>query len=71
MLPQLNKKYRSFFLIALFSLLFSLTVEVVQMGLKVGIFDVDDIFLNTMGGILGYVFYAILSFLGRIFRPSK
>ena len=59
MLPLLNIKYRKFFLITFLSILFSLSVEVAQMLLKVGIFDVDDILLNSIGGILGYLFWAI------------
>jgi glycopeptide antibiotics resistance protein len=58
LLPLLNKKNRRFLLIAFLSLLFSLSVEVAQMLLKVGIFDVDDILLNSIGGILGYLFFA-------------
>ena len=66
LLPHLNVKYRNFFYITFLSILFSLTVELVQMLLKVGIFDVDDILLNTIGGILGYLFYAICaSFIRR------
>jgi glycopeptide antibiotics resistance protein len=65
MLPLLNKKYRKFFLISFLSILFSLSVEVAQMLLKVGIFDVDDILLNTIGGILGYLFFAICNAIFR------
>jgi len=65
MLPLLNKKYRKFFLITFMSILFSLSVEVAQMLLKVGIFDVDDILLNSIGGILGYLFFAICNSIYR------
>ena len=60
-LPALNKKYRNFFLTVLLSMLFSLSVEVMQLLLKVGIFDVDDIVLNTAGGMAGYLCYVVLS----------
>ena len=59
-LPALNKKYRKFFLTVFLCMLFSLAVEVVQLVLKVGVCDVDDILLNTVGGIVGYIFYAII-----------
>ena len=65
LLPHLNVKYRNFFYIAFLSMIFSLTVELTQMLLKVGIFDVDDILLNTIGGILGYLFYAICASMIR------
>lgn len=32
----------------------SLTAEVIQYTMQVGVFDVDDILLNTLGGIIGY-----------------
>lgn len=68
LLPLLNKKYRRFFCVSLLSLLFSLTVEVIQMYLKVGIFDVDDIFMNTLGGMVGYLSFVIWC---CIFRKPK
>lgn len=37
-------------------MLFSLGIETAQLLTKVGAFDVDDIFLNTVGGFVGYVF---------------
>lgn len=40
--------------------LFSLFVEMVQLVSKVGAFDVDDIFLNTIGGLVGFLGYQIL-----------
>ena len=72
MLPLLNIKYRKFFLITFLSILFSLSVEVAQMLLKVGIFDVDDILLNSIGGILGYLFWDICnSFYSRSHAKNK
>ena len=37
----------------------SLLVETVQLITKVGCFDVDDLFLNTAGVMLGYLCYYI------------
>jgi glycopeptide antibiotics resistance protein len=59
LLPMLNKRYRGFFITAFLSFIFTLAVELVQLYFKVGIFDVDDIFLNTVGGVLGYISYRI------------
>ncbi len=58
-LPLLNSRYRKLYIITFFSLLFSLAVEAIQLWFRVGIFDVDDLFLNTIGGILGYIFYKL------------
>lgn len=71
LLPLMDKKYRKAIIVILLSMLFSLCVEVVQLLLKVGIFDVDDILLNTIGGMLGYLFYAFCSFLSRFMRPGR
>lgn len=43
--------------VLLLSLLLSLFVETMQLAFKVGSFDVDDLLLNTLGGILGYIIY--------------
>ena len=58
-LPLLNKNYRKFYKIAIISILFSLIIEASQLLLKVGVFDVDDILLNSLGGILGYLCFLI------------
>jgi glycopeptide antibiotics resistance protein len=65
LLPLLNPKYRRFFFILFLSLLFSVAVETVQLLLQVGIFDVDDIMLNTLGGMIGYMIYLTGSLLFR------
>lgn len=68
LLPLLNKKYRRFFYVTFLSLIFSLAVEAIQLYLKVGIFDVDDLFMNTLGGVFGYLTYA---FGARLCRKRK
>lgn len=50
---------RSFFFVSFLGVLFSLFVEIVQLITKVGSFDVDDLFLNTVGVMLGYIGYVI------------
>ena len=58
-LPIISKSNRKLINIALLSLEFSLTVELIQLIFKVGIFDVDDLFMNTLGGILGGICFII------------
>lgn len=54
------------FLIAvLYTFLFSLLIEVTQFFTRVGVFDVDDLLLNTCGGALGYLCYRILRRIDR------
>lgn len=64
-LPIINKKRRRFIIIALISFQISLAIEIAQLFLKVGSFDVDDLFLNTMGGIIGYVIFFIANKIRR------
>lgn len=64
-LPVLARWARNFFAIALFSFTFSLLVECAQLILRVGSFDVDDLMLNTLGGILGYLLFAACNRIRR------
>lgn len=59
-LPMLFKRIQGFFPVFLFSLLLSLLVETAQLVFKVGSFDVDDLFLNTLGGIAGYFVFCLV-----------
>lgn len=58
-LPQFCRAAKNAVLCVLFSALFSLAVETVQLFSRVGAFDVDDILLNTVGGLAGYCCYRI------------
>lgn len=49
------KNMDRWYLVASLSLYLSLLIELVQYFMKVGSFDVDDLLLNTIGGILGYI----------------
>jgi len=66
LLPIVRK--RNVITITLFSLLFSLSIELIQLlyiwsaGPTSRIFDVTDLINNTIGGIIGYLIYLI-------FRP--
>ena len=56
-LPVINQKNVRFLRILLSAVLFSGLIELLQLLYHVGIFDVDDIFLNTCGAVLGYFVY--------------
>lgn len=58
-------RYRSFFLTTSYSLGLSLLVEAFQFVSRVGSFDVDDIILNTIGGIVGYILFVICNTIRR------
>lgn len=51
--------FRSFLFVTLLGFLMSLIVETIQLVTKVGCFDVDDLMLNTLGVVLGYLIYYI------------
>lgn len=59
-LPILWPKSGRFLFVTFWSMMFSLVVETIQLVYKVGTFDVDDLFLNTLGGILGYFMMRIM-----------
>ena len=56
-LPLFSNMGRNFFSSIFFSAFFSFLVEGIQLVTKVGAFDVDDIFLNTLGGFIGFLIY--------------
>lgn len=58
-------RYRSFFLTLVYSFGLSFVVEVFQLVAKVGSFDVDDLLLNTLGGVAGYIFFMICNTVRR------
>lgn len=58
-------RFRSFFLTLFYSLGFSLVVEAFQLVTRVGSFDVDDLLLNTIGGIIGYILFVICNSIRR------
>lgn len=64
-LPIMHRRFRSFAYMTLLTFEFSLLVEVIQLVCKVGSFDVDDLLLNTIGGILGYLVFWILDKIRR------
>lgn len=64
-------KYRSFLSTSFYSLALSLIVEISQLFMKVGCFDVDDLLLNTIGGMLGYIVFSICNVTRRNYAKKK
>lgn len=54
-LPIVSRRSRRWYNAILLSFGLSLGIELVQLVFRVGSFDVDDLFLNTLGGTLGFV----------------
>ena len=59
-LPMIWKRTDRLFLTAVSSFLMSLCIETGAAGEPVGSFDVDDLLLNTIGGVLGFLAYRLL-----------
>ncbi len=64
-LPLLHQSNKSFWYVLITGLECSLLVEIMQLVARVGIFDVDDIFLNTLGTVVGYLLYLFVRWLWR------
>jgi len=53
------------------SFLLSLGYEVTQLLTGMGIFDVDDLMLNSLGGMIGYLVYTVLLVMNKLFTGLK
>lgn len=60
LLPLIWRRRWSFAKIALWGFALSLTIEVLQFLFTTRVADVDDLTLNTLGAIAGYLCYLIL-----------
>ncbi len=58
--PLLSRRNRSFWKVSFLSFEISLLVEVIQLVTRVGCCDVDDVMLNTVGGMIGYACFKTL-----------
>lgn len=59
-IPLLWETRRGFVFTVCVTFWMSLMVELVQLFSRVGSFDVDDLLLNTLGGILGYLLLIVV-----------
>ena len=60
MIPIVINKKKAFFRAVFATFFFSLLIETSQLIMKVGVFDVDDLLMNTIGGLIGYIGYRIM-----------
>ena len=59
LLPMVFEKKKSFFPMMLLSFAFVLGIEIFQLVSGFGAFDVDDIILNCLGAVMGYLLYFV------------
>lgn len=67
----MTEKRRSFFGTVGGGLVLSLIVEAFQILTKVGRFDVDDLILNTLGVVVGYLIFVVCNAMRRKYGAKK
>ena len=60
LIPIWREKKSGVIRILIYSFVFSLGIESLQLVTKVGVFDVDDLLLNTVGGLFGFAGYRVV-----------
>ncbi len=60
LLPLITERRMHTGKVFVYSLLLTLCAESIQLVSRTGAFDVDDLILNTVGGVLGYWCFALL-----------
>jgi len=66
--PLIGKRHNGYITV-LYGILFSLGIEFTQYMTGTGIFDVDDIFLNACGCVIGYLFFMV--FVAHLKRKER
>lgn len=70
-IPILSCRQRNIFKIRNLSFLCSVAIELIQLVTKLGSCDVDDVILNTLGGVSGYILFSICFFIINMFGRHK
>lgn len=70
-MPILFPKSKNIFFILILTFLLSLCFETLQFIFKVGCFDVDDLLLNTTGGVAGYILFRLLTLRSSYGKKQK
>lgn len=60
LIPLLWKKFKKWYITVLFGFIFSFFIETMQLFTIRGT-DIDDLFLNTLGTVIGYILYIIIN----------
>ena len=65
LLPLLSDKFKRVKNYFLCVLILTITIESAQYIFKLGSFDIDDIILNVVGGVVGFLLYIALSAINK------
>ena len=64
-LPVISRKFHNIFLVTALGCLVSSCVEITQHVTRTGSCDVDDVILNTLGALFGYIMFIAVDALRR------
>ena len=67
-LPILSIKMRRWWKMLLLSFFVTMCIESVQLLTRLGVFDVDDLFMNTLGGFIGFFLFCVVYKLYRLWK---
>lgn len=65
LVPIIKKEGVNIFTIFRISFLLTLFIETVQLIFRIGVFDVDDLIMNTVGGVFGFILFKLIQWLYR------
>jgi len=77
LISMVTRKHFSFFMIIFYGTIVSSSIEILQViigfmiGVRYKIFSVDDIILNTLGTIVGYICFSLLRYITYNFKFLK
>ncbi|WP_347552494.1 VanZ family protein [Pseudalkalibacillus hwajinpoensis] len=71
LVPVVSKKGESILLIAIIGLVTSTIIELLQYFIAQRIFDIDDILLNALGAVVGYLAFKLSLKLYKVIRKTK
>lgn len=70
-LPVGKEKFRKFWKIYLLGFLFTVGIESLQLVLSLGLFEVADVFNNTLGTMIGYGAYKFVEYVVLLFKKKN
>lgn len=70
-LPVGKERFRGFWKISLVGCGLTAAIEVLQLILSLGLFEVADVLNNTLGAMIGYGFYEFFEFFVRLCKKEK
>ncbi len=70
-LPVGKKGFRVFWKTYLCGFLFTVGIESLQLILSLGLFEVADVFNNTLGTMIGYGIYKIVEYIFQLYKKER